>query len=1168
MLTAEEEADFPPCAIEIILGIEGRLFVVLPTGVTTELPFACNAPFIQDPARVKIKDPEISPTNRWLLDRAGRLAANVMLEWLQQSNSNPVERASAYDLMTDVDQTESSLEGTCGTLVERAFADDIDGQNILLTDEGRLTGPDQSVIIPGPILDVWPNTQASALLDSEGRPALSRYVSEDNREKLINWDVVGVIDDSDVLLSLRYKHLPRPESWRQLLSLWAYLAPLITGYGYYGRKDDLHIVPVQGKDILCAAQEVVRLGEKKLLPTEEDWKFLGDRLAVVNQNWIRFLTEQRRSAETNDDQKLSERVDAAHSVLKAISLHEPSDTGKVINQVAADFFRGGTVTLDDCIRIAQIAAKLGASAGDQFQFVCQDRHLRSISDIIVFDPNGALELIFPEEWCETHLLHPDYLKSFTSCTREEWERWVSSGRSGLHSFAPIEQRTLTYWSTKTVVQELGKRGYSGKIEPRYQAPSYRFSDLDFDQNIWAHWVTIGEEDNTILGKITEQILTGPARFWSSSLSATVTEVATNGNTRKIITDGLLPSWIMKLREKECLRDNHGFYRKPAELLRRTPETEALMDVEPFIHGLLDNETTRPLLNLLGVGDIPTGPDRLLNRLQALSKATNSPPHEVEKWYRRLDQILESCSTNDFNTICNTFSRDRLVLTERGTWESTSGVFLYSDEEDAPGADTVRTAVRELTLWRKIGVADRPTAELAINWLQSLPSGEPLSQEDARRVRALLARHPKRIWEECQHWISLSGAWTPIEEFDYALTMQTLIPWSHLHQWVKHKTADLQRLPSETTEMPPFSTLPPLSAHVEERFNRKSTNPVERKERPWLRQLGLELIRIKLDDDEETARIRELAANLASTLWQTTNELEVITYIEGKPAGTARRAEAIWADNTIYAENKPIAKLARAVAQELGRAFRRPDIIDAIKLCFDHSPDFVSEYIEENFNLVPREEIEMQQDVISPEDTPPTTKDSDIPGGPIDEEASLEEALEPEHEDMAVESAGASENDSTDEEMNVSDEDELNDLEEVSPKSRPKPKPPKPGIMERFADSKGFHKDQENRFFDDQGNWISKANGSLFPWEQRSASGEVLHHYWPKDHCLEREPLQLESEIWSIIENHPETYVLVLSNPDGNPVEVSGIRLRDMRERGDLTLHPSTYRLVYEHDKEI
>ena len=74
MLTEEELTTFPPCQIDLVLGAEGRLFVVLPTGVKTNLPFALNAPFLQDPARIKIKDPELSETNRWLLGQIGTLS--------------------------------------------------------------------------------------------------------------------------------------------------------------------------------------------------------------------------------------------------------------------------------------------------------------------------------------------------------------------------------------------------------------------------------------------------------------------------------------------------------------------------------------------------------------------------------------------------------------------------------------------------------------------------------------------------------------------------------------------------------------------------------------------------------------------------------------------------------------------------------------------------------------------------------------------------------------------------------------------------------------------------------------------------------------------------------------------------------------------------------------
>ena len=120
-MARDDDATFPPCRVEIVLGMEGRLFVVLPTGVVTQLPFACNAPFIQDPARMKIKDPALSPTNRWLLKRAGELAAEAMISWVGQSSLAIEERCKAYGLLPDIDRGANSIEGACATIVEEAF---------------------------------------------------------------------------------------------------------------------------------------------------------------------------------------------------------------------------------------------------------------------------------------------------------------------------------------------------------------------------------------------------------------------------------------------------------------------------------------------------------------------------------------------------------------------------------------------------------------------------------------------------------------------------------------------------------------------------------------------------------------------------------------------------------------------------------------------------------------------------------------------------------------------------------------------------------------------------------------------------------------------------------------------------------------------------------------
>ena len=416
------------------------------------------------------------------------------------------------------------------------------------------------------------------------------------------------------------------------------------------------------------------------------------------------------------------------------------------------------------------------------------------------------------------------------------------------------------------------------------------------------------------------------------------------------SEDLLPSWAIRLRQLRCLPDTHGFQRKPDELLRRTPETESLMDVELFIHGRLDREGTRPLLDLLGVRSKPTGPDRLIDCLRALARAEEPPVYEVEKWYRRLDQMAETCSTADFQRIRQAFLSEKLILVQDGTWAISPAVFLSSDEEDVPDAAVIRSSVSELALWRKIGVADRPTADLAIAWLSALPSRKALSQEDARRIRGVLARHPIRIWQECRHWINLAGEWTPVDDFSYALTMQSLAPWHHLHDGVKQKIADLRRLPGEATNNPPFSDLPLLSAHVEERLQNNLILAGPPIQKGWLRTLGTELCRVELDSDAETQRVRLFAEALTKTNWIEAPALEIIPYIDGTPAGTARHADVVWLDHALYVGRLPKAKIARRVPEEIGKAFARPDIKAALDYSFERSEEDVQQYLEENFKL--------------------------------------------------------------------------------------------------------------------------------------------------------------------------------------------------------------------------
>lgn len=448
--------------------------------------------------------------------------------------------------------------------------------------------------------------------------------------------------------------------------------------------------------------------------------------------------------------------------------------------------------------------------------------------------------------------------------------------------------------------------------------------------------------------------------------------------------------------------------------------------------------------------------------------------------------------------------------------------------------------------------------MALQWLNQLPKDRVVVQSDVNRVRALLARHPNRIWEECGHWLNLANEWVSTSCLEYALTMQPLIRWSHLHQAVKQKTADLQHLPTQISEATPFSVLPRLAGLIEEKFDRNPRITVPATQRAWLNQIGKDLERIELPDEAETARVRAKASELATTKWQTAQELHLIPYIEGTPAGTPRNAEAIWFERVLYVEDRSMAKLALAVSREIGRAFR-PDIEDAIKYCFNRSPEDVTEYLEEVFKLTAKE---------LPTQAVPHSAESESAAAEevVDREclqrqvSEFTEGEEPQQESFTL-SSPHQPKDKTDGEFGENEPAETEPPDdEVKPhRTHSVAKPPKPSIMERFALQKGYRKDSNDRFFHPDGSWISKPNGSRF-WERHMATGHVSEYFWPRDHCLEREPLEIEADIWSLISSSPETYAVILSDVDEKPVEIIGTRLLTMRDTGEIQLFPASWRL--------
>lgn len=1156
-----EHLSLPPVKVEIVLGVSGRLFVVLPTGVEPNLPFVCNAPFIQDPTRFLVKG-LTSETNRWLFEQIGELASDVFLAWLNNKSLSIEERAEAYRLFPNVNRHDYSLQGVVATHIEESFENAIAGKPILLTENGKVVLPNQATHVPSELHSVWELKHLKELLINS-QSILSRCITEQDVVKLSNWQRVSVLKCEDIVELLKAISMVKPQSWRQLLNLWIYLASEVTRYKYFRTRDEIRIIPVQGKSHLYSAREIVRLGEKRLLNTSEDWQFLSEYLLVMNQNWMKYVQEQRRIASTENNEALLSESESVYSLLKSLGLGDTDDTSKIINKVASRFFNENDILILDCIRISHIAAKLGITVDDSFKFKTNDESLRSADYPVIYDLNGKLDELVSQEFYNEHVLNYQYQSRFISCNSEEWKLWLTSGRAKLFGFVPLVKTTERVFSKNELTDRLKKRKSIYSVSYKYSTEHFIIEDWDFSEDLWLYWNNQANSDKDIWGKILECIIIQPSEYWKHATNINVKQVATTGNSKAILNDAILCSWIIRLQKLPCLPDNHGSLRQPVDLLRRTHETEAFLDVERFIDSRLDNERNRPLLDLLGVRNKPSNPEQLLAFIKVFAGKSDPPVQEVVKWYNRLDQQLNFCSEEEVASIRGQFHSEKLVLTNDLNWSNAKGVFITYGDTDIPDIPVIHPDVKHLSIWRKIDVAERPTEDLTIDWLKTIPSGEKLSKEDLKRVKSILARYPTKVWINCAHWLNLNGEWSPCNDLKFLLSMQSLIPWSNLHDWVKQQTADMQNISSDVTEASPFNDIPKLADVIELRLNRDSDTKGKIEHKEWVNQLGNYLCRIDLGNEEDNHRLYHTAKTLTDTRWQVTPGLEILPYIANTPAGLPRNMNAVWLDNIIYVEDQPIAKLALAVAKELGRFFNRPEINDAIKMCFDRPSEYIYDYIVTNFRLLPVD----ANDTILIDGELATEEQIDLITEPISElqelpsPNSIEDDLE--YIEPSVETKPLLSETSDDGVIEQPNGDRsISDI----PKSPPVKH--KESLIEVFALKNGYRRDNNGGFVHPNGNRLTKTDKvSSFPWERRSISGDGLHYYLPLELCWEKNPVKLEAEQWGLLNNSPNMYSLILQNSNGEPEPKTGQQLLKLLETGILKLYPAIYRLVLENDQK-
>ena len=81
-------------------------------------------------------------------------------------------------------------------------------------------------------------------------------------------------------------------------------------------------------------------------------------------------------------------------------------------------------------------------------------------------------------------------------------------------------------------------------------------------------------------------------------------------------------------------------------------------------------------------------------------------------------------------------------------DGASGVFLAGMRRMFPAPRSCAASVLDLSLWHRIGVADCPSADLALQWQETLaPRGKRCRPTTPGGSHPAGTLYPTRIWEE-------------------------------------------------------------------------------------------------------------------------------------------------------------------------------------------------------------------------------------------------------------------------------------------------------------------------------------------------------------------------------------------------------------------------------------
>jgi hypothetical protein len=1126
-----EDFTIPPCQVELVLDPEqeSRFYVVLPTGHTPDITVSVNAPFIQDPARTDIKDPPNSPTNRWLVQRAASLLASTYAEWVQNKNLSIKERAEAYSLMPAAKRRGFfyGQQSFAEKIFELTF-DQVLKQTGVLGPQGFFVDLKNAVFLPKELYSIWDAEVLEEHFLEESEGLVCPSIPEKAVEALESRHSIESNGEGDILEFMKGNEgIPKPGEFSQLALLWEFVQEAVGNAG-----EDISeypIIPVRNETVLYPASRVIRIASRFERFSDLDAQFLLRNIKDMDPDWNNWVNDVCKGK--------SKEANMLKAVMKECGYSDTARPDTLAIQSARNIFSQDEPVIADCVRVTRILAELNADIPDDFRYVTRNGQLTEVGEVVSYAEYFGLDEFLPEKWTDEHCLHSAYFGE-GGLRGADMERWCLSGKSRLIPGIPIEKSEHYFHNQKTFETRLQQLGGRAPASYHYRSSRYNIETYDFPKELVAHLEHLRRNDPTIWRRVLAPLLLAGGNFQKLT-SVTAYHVSTQRTHQRLDCGILTAEWIHRFQHAKCLPDDRGDARIPAELMLRTPDTEAFRDMESFVSVDLDNEHTRSLLKLLGACDKPGDFYGILKRLSSLRAVPNILNHleDVRRCYAALDKVVLRSSSEQVREIAAAFEEQSLVLTEDGSWMEKSAVSVLPGDETTAANEVVHSLFRELPLWDRLNVVKHPSFEKTLEWLSKLKAGEQLPPEALRKVKQSLPRDPERVWHSCGCWLAMNGSWQQVGTLMHRISKQFAGGSPDLFPAIQASTADFRMLSMEALKLDCWSSLQEISEQLSPQVTACEGNGSSEDKPEWLDAISEHLRRIRNNDVAVQERLRKEGRRLYRSEWVEAARIEVTPHLNGSPAGPPHAVKVAWIDETVFVQRLSSSKLVRPLTEEFAQAFQLPKIRDAFLYCAGRDPQEVKEFLAESFEF----------DLLTDE------KGSGRTGKPGGEKSPSGAVVGP-----------APDLGEGDDDPDLKKGEETGGTTQGEPISKRKITPPRYDADPLFAffrqqmEREGFIFNPRYQVFTRKdGRGIEHIHAPFKGWQKDGEDGQFAARYLFVQETLDR-GFEFGADVWRLIDQDPHRYFLVMPK-DGEFLQIlPGSELTEMVQLQLLKLHPLKY----------